>query len=112
MHDLEQSWRLYQLAALIFGLRQNFDAHVRHRIQINVMEFIVQFRPKRVWLYVKHLRWMTSAEYAVLRENFIGTAPIYVAKTEALFAPGPEDGVVRGEFLELVDRFYRTGTLC
>lgn len=65
------------------------------------MEFIVRFHPKRIWLYVKHLRWMTSGEYAMLRNNFVGIALIYAAKTKALMSPGPEDDIGRGELLDL-----------
>jgi hypothetical protein len=100
MEDLERSWRLYQRAALISALSQSFDTNVCRKAHIDFMELILRSHPKHVWLYVKHLRWMTSAEYAMLQINFLGTAPIYAAKTKALFAPGPEDGVVRGELVD------------
>lgn len=98
---MEQSWRLYQLQALVFNLSAGFDDHVCRRVRTDLLEFIVQSHPKRIWLYVKHLRWMTSAEYAMLRDNFIGTAPIHAAKTRALMTPGTEDDIVRGELLDV-----------
>ncbi len=40
---------------------------------------------------------MTSQEYAMLQEKYVGTGPIYAAKTAALFKPEIEDLIVEGE---------------
>ncbi|KAH6880829.1 hypothetical protein B0T10DRAFT_495276 [Thelonectria olida] len=94
LKDLEQSWRLYQLQALVFNLSWGLDGHVGRKARANVLDLIIQFHPRRVWLYVKHLRWMFSDEYAILQENYIGTAPIFAAKSKALMKPEREDGIV------------------
>jgi hypothetical protein len=99
LKDLEQSWRLYQLQALVFNASLNFNDHVRHKVRGDVLEFIQQFHPRRIWLYVKHARWMFSDEYAMLQDVYIGEAPIFDAKTKALVRPGIEDEVVKGELL-------------
>lgn len=65
----------------------------------DVLDLIPQLHPRRVWLYVKHLRWMFSDEYAMMQDNYIGTAPIFEAKTKALIRPEIEDEIVRGELL-------------
>ncbi|KAG7404066.1 hypothetical protein Forpe1208_v015793 [Fusarium oxysporum f. sp. rapae] len=93
--DLEQSWRLYRLQALVFNVSWGLDGHVGRQARVNVVHFIVQFHPRRVWLYMKHLRWMLSEEYARLQETYIGIAPIVAAKSRALIKPGPEDDIVK-----------------
>ncbi|KAM0080465.1 hypothetical protein ACKRZS_007382 [Fusarium odoratissimum] len=93
--DLEQSWRLYRLQALVFNVSWGLDGHVGRQARVNVVHFIVQFHPRRVWLYVKHLRWMLSEEYARLQETYIGIAPIVAAKSRSLIKPGPEDDIVK-----------------
>lgn len=66
---------------------------------MNVLDLIVQFLPRRVWLYVKHRRWMLSHEYAIHQKKYVGSAPLFAAKTKALFRAEQEDDVVRGEYL-------------
>lgn len=98
--DLEQSWRLYRLQALVFNVSWGLDGHVGRQARVNVVHFIVQFHPRRVWLYVKHLRWMLSEEYARLQETYIGIAPILAAaKSRSLTKPGPEDDIVKCELI-------------
>lgn len=97
MKDLEQSWRLYQLQALVFNLSQGLNDISRHKARFDVLDLILKFYPRRVWLYVKHLRWMGSDEYAMLHHKYIGDGPIFAAKTDALFRPEMEDEVARGE---------------
>jgi len=97
--DLEQSWRLYRLQAFVFNLSWGFNSISGRQARANVLDLILQFHPRRVWLYVKHLRWMFSDEYARLQNNYIGDAPIYMAKTNALMRPEIEDEIVRGELL-------------
>ena len=60
----------------------------------------MQFHPRRIWLYVKHVRWMFSDEYAMLRDVYVGNVPIFAAKTKALMKPEIEDEVVKGQFLQ------------
>jgi hypothetical protein len=75
----------------------NLDNSLRREVRRNVLDLILQSLPRRVWLYVKHLRWMLSNEYAMHQEKFVGSAPIFSAKTKALFKAEPEDEVVIGE---------------
>lgn len=97
--DLEQSWRLYQFHALVFNLSWRLDDKSGQRVRSDVLDLIQEFPPRCIWLYVKHFRCMFSDEYAVLQETYIGTAPIYIAKSKALVAQQIEDEVVRGELL-------------
>ena len=46
---------------------------------------------------------MLSDEYAMHQEMYIGMAPLYTAKTKALFRAGQEDEVIRGKFLMTYD---------
>jgi hypothetical protein len=62
-----------------------------------VLDIILKHHPRRVWLYVKHLRWMRSKEYAMHQQMYVGTGPIYAAKTVALFKQEIEDFVVKGK---------------
>jgi hypothetical protein len=96
---LEQSWRLYQLQAFVFNLSLGFDDHLGRKVRVDVLELILQFHPRRIWLYVKHARWMFSDEYAKHQDFYVGTAQIYIAKTKALMRPEIEDEVVKGELL-------------
>jgi hypothetical protein len=48
--DLEQSWIVYKFQAQIY---------------IGIMDIILQHHPRRIWLYVKHLRLMCPEEYAM-----------------------------------------------
>ena len=70
---------------------------------MNVLNFIHRTHPRRVWLYVKHRRWMLSDEHAMHQQTYIGTAPLYTAKTKALFSVGEEDEIARGEYFEQFD---------
>lgn len=73
-----------------------------------VLDIILKHHPRRVWLYVKHLRWMTSKEYAMHQQKHVGTGPIYAAKTAALFKQEIEDFIVKGE-RALYFAMYRDG---
>ena len=75
------------------GLENN----LRKNTLASVLKIILKHHPRRVWLYVKHLRWMTSKEYAIHQQKYVGTAPLYAAKTAALFNPEIEDLIVEGE---------------
>ena len=77
------------------GLNNNVGQAAR----ANVLELIPQFHPRRVWLYVKHRRWMFSDEYSRLQDTYIGTSAIFDAKTKALMRPEREDEIVRSELL-------------
>lgn len=90
---------MYRLQALVFNFTHSLGVHTGERARENVLDLILRFHPRRVWLYVKHFRWMFSDEYAMLQETYIGTGPIFAAKTEALLRPGPEDEVVKGELM-------------
>ncbi|QKX53840.1 uncharacterized protein TRUGW13939_00920 [Talaromyces rugulosus] len=93
--DLDQSWRLYKLQALVYTLTINLDNCLRRKARMNVRELILQNHPRRVWLYVKHRRWMLSNEYAMHQETYVGSAPLLSAKTRALFRAEREDEVVK-----------------
>lgn len=80
--DLEQSWRLYQLQAFVFKLSWGHRDTIGQAVRGEMLDLIVQVYPRRVWLYVKHMRWMLSSEYAMLKETYVGTAPIFAAKTK------------------------------
>jgi hypothetical protein len=96
--DLDQSWRLYKLQALVWSFTINVNNGLRLEARMNVLDFILQIHPRRVWLYVKHQRWMLSNEYAMHLEVYVGIAPVFAAKTKALFRAGQEDEIViRGE---------------
>ncbi|KIX97796.1 uncharacterized protein Z520_06574 [Fonsecaea multimorphosa CBS 102226] len=97
VNDLDQSWRLYKLQALVYTLTMNLDIGLQRKARMNVLDLIHRTHPRRVWLYVKHRRWMLSDEYAMRQEIFIGTAPLYAAKTEALFRAEREDEVIRSK---------------
>ena len=75
----------------------NLDNDLGREAGMNVLDLILQNHPRRVWLYVKHRRWMLSNEYAMHQEMFVGSAPLFAAKTRALFRAEREDEVVRGE---------------
>jgi hypothetical protein len=81
----------------------NLDADLQRQARMNVLDLILRTHPRRVWLYVKHRRWMLSKEYAMHQEIDIGTAPLYAAKTKALFRAGLEDEVIRGKYFVTYD---------
>jgi len=85
----------------------NLDNGLRRKARMNVLDLILQNHPRRVWLYVKHRRWMLSNEYAMHQEIYLGSAPLFAAKTKALFRAEREDEVVRGEYFVT---FYINGT--
>ncbi len=51
---------------------------------------------------------MTSKEYAMHQQKYVGTGPIYAAKTAALFKQEIEDFIVKGE-RALYFAMYRDG---
>lgn len=67
------------------------------KAHMNVLDFILQSHPRRIWLYVKHRRWMLSDEYAMHQEVYVGSAPLYAAKTKSMFSVRPEDTIAKGE---------------
>lgn len=75
----------------------SLDNSVRKSALASVLDIIVKHHPRRVWLYVKHLRWMTSNEYAMHQQKYVGVGPLYAAKTEALFKQEIEDSIVQSE---------------
>ncbi|XMA15256.1 hypothetical protein WAI453_008047 [Rhynchosporium graminicola] len=91
--DLDQSWKMYKLVSQVARWTRNLDDSLRYQALTNATEFILQNLPRRVWLYVKHRRWMRSDEYALHQEKYIGTGPVFAAKTKALFRAAPEDEV-------------------
>ncbi|KAH6659071.1 hypothetical protein BKA67DRAFT_543484 [Truncatella angustata] len=95
LKDLEQSWRLYQLQSQVSLWTVGLESRVQNNAFAYVLDLILRHHPKRVWLYVKHRRWMTSKEYAMHQHRFVGTGPIFAAKTAALFEPQREDFVVQ-----------------
>jgi hypothetical protein len=99
LKDLEQSWRLYQLQAFVSKLSSGLGDPVRLNASANVVDLILAFDPRRVWLYVKHLRWMFSDEYARLQNNRIGTSATFAAKTKALMTPEREDEIVKSKLV-------------
>lgn len=92
--DLDQAWRLCKLIAIVWNLTINCNDDLKQKARRNVLEFTLQIKPRRVWLYVKHQRWMLSQEYAMHQETYIGTAPIFAAKTKALFRAEQEDEII------------------
>ncbi|KAK5046206.1 hypothetical protein LTR84_008663 [Exophiala bonariae] len=109
VNDLDQSWRLYKLQALVYTLTMNLDASLQRKARMNALNLIHRIHPRRVWLYVKHRRWMFSDEYATLQETYIGMAPLYAAKTEALFRAEREDEIVRATLT--TDQRYLSGLI-
>jgi hypothetical protein len=75
------------------GLENN----LRENAFVCVLDIILKHHPRRVWLYVKHLRWMRSKEYAMHQQKYVGTGPIYAAKAAALFKQEIEDLFVKGK---------------
>lgn len=94
LKDLEQSWRLYQFQSQIMKWSVDLENNLRKNTLASVRTIILKHHPRRVWLYVKHFRWMTSKEYAMHQQKYVGTGPIYAAKTAALFKQELEDFVV------------------
>jgi hypothetical protein len=94
--DLDQAWRLYKLHALVINATSSLHISLREKACANFWNLIVHAPPRRVWLYVKHRRWMLSDEYANLQKEFIGTDAIFAAKTNSLLRAEPEDLVVIG----------------
>lgn len=107
VEDLDQSWRLYKLQALWYRFTMKLDHGPRRKARMNVLDLILQRHPRRVWLYVKHRRWMLSNEYAMHQEMYLGSGPLFAAKTTALFRTEREDEVVMGEYFVT---FYINGT--
>ncbi|KAE8557503.1 hypothetical protein EYB25_002210 [Talaromyces marneffei] len=99
VQDLDQSWRLYKLAALVHTLTMNLGIGLKRKAGMNVIEFILQTHPRRVWLYIKHRRWMLSNEYAMHQERYVGSARLFSAKTRALFRAEREDVVVKANLI-------------
>jgi hypothetical protein len=100
--DLDQSWRLYKLQALVHAMTVNLETDLQRKVRYNAFNFLLQHHPRRIWLYVKHRRWMLSNEYAMHQETYIGTAPLFAAKTRALIREKQEDEIVLGKcFLTL-----------
>lgn len=97
LKDLEQSWRLCRFETQIMRWTCDLDTTTRDFAWACVVDIIRQHHPRRVWLYVKHVRWTISAEYAMLQQKYPGHARMYAAKTAALFRPAVEDLIVRGE---------------
>ncbi|KDN72260.1 hypothetical protein CSUB01_07911 [Colletotrichum sublineola] len=98
VEDLKQSWKLYRLHSVVFYHSRILEDELWQRTINNVCRFMVQFHPRRIWLFVKHMRWMFSDEYAALQQNYIGTGPILAAKTTALLKSEIEDSIARGKF--------------
>lgn len=73
------------------------ESSVRKNAFACVLDIILKHHHKRVWLYVKHFRWVNSEECALHQQMFPGAAPMYAAKTNALFRPQIEDYIVQGE---------------
>lgn len=76
----------------------NLGNDLRRKAAMNLIEFILQNHPRLVWLYVKHRRWMLSDEYIMHQERYVGSAPLFYAKTKALFKVEREDEVARLTF--------------
>lgn len=49
---------------------------------------------------------MLSDEYAMHQEVYVGSAPLYAAKTKSMFSVRPEDTIVKGE---CISTSYITG---
>jgi hypothetical protein len=80
----------------------NLETDLQRKVRYNAFNFLLQHHPRRIWLYVKHRRWMLSNEYAMHQETCIGTAPLFAAKTRALIREKQEDEIVLGKcFLTL-----------
>ena len=92
---------MYQLQALVYKLSSGLSYPVRLKVFANVVDLILAFDPRRVWLYVKHRRWMFSDVYARarLQNKDIGTSPIFAAKTKALMTPEREDEIVKSKLV-------------
>ena len=73
------------------------DNSLRRKVDAELRDLVLQHHPRRVWLYVKHRRWMFSNEYAMHQETYAGSSPVLAAKTKALFKAELEDEVVKGE---------------
>jgi hypothetical protein len=99
LRDLEQSWILYKLQELVFIVTLHIDDNLRQKATTNMIHLIIEHHPRRVWLFVKHQRWMLSDEYAILREKYGDRActPLFAAKSSALFRPELEDEVAISE---------------
>lgn len=97
MKDLDQSWKLYRFESQILIWTHSLEDNLRNNAFACVLDIILKHHPRRVWLYVKHVRWMRSKEYAMHQEKFVGTGPIYAAKTAALFKQETEDFIVKGK---------------
>ncbi|KAN0122749.1 Protein of unknown function (DUF4238) domain containing protein [Hyaloscypha variabilis] len=95
LKDLEQSWRLYKFEAQIWIWTMKLDNNLRRKVDAELRDLVLQDHPRRVWLYVKHRRWMFSNEYAMHQETFVGTSPVLAAKTKALLKAELEDEVVK-----------------
>jgi hypothetical protein len=108
--DLDQSWRLYKLQALVDVLTVNLRIDLRRKARLNALDLILQQHPIRVWLYVKHRRWMVSSEYAMHQETFIGSAPLFAAKMTALLREEQEDEVILGKYF--VTPLDQSNTVC
>lgn len=89
---------MYKFETLVLASTRNLDNSLSRKIVMNVFDLLLQNHPRRVWLYVKHQRWMLSDEYAMHQKVYMGSAPLYAARTRALFRAGPEDEVVMGEY--------------
>ncbi|KAK2016843.1 hypothetical protein LZ32DRAFT_635745 [Colletotrichum eremochloae] len=114
VEDLKQSWKLYRLYSVVLSHSRILgDEHWQRAID-NVCRFMVQFHPRRIWLFVKHMRWMFSDEYAALQQTYIGMAPILAAKTEALLKAEIEDSITRAyrrvSYRVLCELIYKAGT--
>ncbi|KAH6669779.1 hypothetical protein B0J14DRAFT_671381 [Halenospora varia] len=72
LKDLEQSWRLYQFQSQIMKWTVGLENSLRKNA----------------------FAWMTSKEYAMHQQKYVGTGPIYAAKTAALFKQEIEDFIV------------------
>lgn len=92
--DLDQSWRLYKLWALVHDLTEHSDTNAQEEARYNVLTFVNQILPRRVWLYVKHRRWTMSPEYAMHQDLKLGTVAWYAARTKALLREEVEDDVI------------------
>lgn len=97
-YDLDKSWRLYKLEALVISSTVTLESIFRRKVHRNVFDFIAQNHSRRVWLYVKHRRWMFSNEYAMHQEKYVGDAPLIAAKTKLMFSAAPEDSVASTKF--------------
>jgi hypothetical protein len=89
--DLDQAAKMLKLRIKIDVWSQGLDERIRVEIREHLRDLFCQLPARRVWLYLKRIRYMRMRE---IKSN--GTVGLELDSDD--FADGPEDIIVNGKY--------------